>query len=109
MTAELSNIYRDVIGFEPKPTVLEGLLLSAYEGYAGENYLSDLDAFLKENSFIPEQIRAHVAEQNPIFLQPSVLLVYLAVRRSVRRAISAWPLTEREIEPLLNDLGESTN
>lgn len=109
MTAELSTVYRDAIGLEPKPTVLEGLLLRAYEASAGENYLADLDVFLKENAFIPERIRAHIAEQNPIFSQPSVLLVYFAVRRSVRRAIAHWPLTEREMEPLLNDLGESTN
>lgn len=109
MTADLSNIYRDVVGIDPKPTVIEGLLLSAYEAPAGEDYLASLNAFLRENSFIPEQIRVHVAEQNPIFSQPSVLLVYFAVRRSVRRAIADWPLTEREMEPLLNDLGESVN
>jgi hypothetical protein len=68
-----------------------------------------MDAFLRENAFIPERIRAHVAEQNPIFSQPSVLLVYFAVRRSVRRSVEAWPLTETEMEPLLNDLGESTH
>jgi putative GTP pyrophosphokinase len=109
MTAELSNVYRDAIGFDPKPTVLEGLLLGAYEAFADENYLADMDAFLRENAFIPERIRAHVAEQNPIFSQPSVLLVYFAVRRSVRRSVEAWPLTETEMEPLLNDLGESTS
>lgn len=109
MTAELSTVYRDVVGFDPKPTVLEGLLLGAYEASAGENYLANLDAFLKENAFIPDRIRSHIAEQNPIFSQPSVLLVYLAVRRSVRQALAIWPLTEAEMEPLLNDLGESAN
>lgn len=109
MTAELSSVYRNAIGFDPKPTVLEGLLLGAYETSIDENYQSDLGKFLAENQFIADRIRAHVSEQNPIFTQPSVLLVYYAVRRSVRRAVDAWPLTASEMEPLLNDLGESMN
>jgi ppGpp synthetase/RelA/SpoT-type nucleotidyltranferase len=109
MTAELSKIYRDAVGIDPKPTVLEGMLLSAYEAGAGEDYVDRLRDFLTENDFIPARVRDHIAERNPIFAQPSVLLAYLAVHRSVRRAVDDWPLTEREMEPLLNDLGESMN
>lgn len=109
MTAQLSTVYRDAIGFDPKPTVIEGLLLGAYEGSAGEELLSGVKTFLAEHAFIPDRIRAHVEEHNPIFSQPSVLLVYFAVHQSLRKAIAAWPLTEKEMEPLLNDLGESMN
>lgn len=109
MTTQLTTVYRDVIGFDPKPTVIEGLLLSAYETAASSDIVVELESFLAENDFIPERIRAHVHDQNPIFVQPSVLLVYLAVSKSLRRAVAAWPLTEKEMEPLLNDLGESMN
>ncbi|WP_333606214.1 GTP pyrophosphokinase [Novosphingobium sp.] len=109
MTADLSAIYCDVIGFEPKPTVLEGMLLGAYETVAGDDHIAALRQFIDDNPFVTDRIKAHVADRNPIFSQPSVLLAYYAVHRSVRRAISAWPLTPREMEPLLNDLGESVN
>jgi len=109
MTADLSAIYLDVIGFEPKPTVLEGMLLSAYETVAGDDQMATLQQFIDDNPFVVERIKVHVANRNPIFSQPSVLLAYYAVHRSVRRATSAWPLTPKEMEPLLNDLGESVN
>ncbi|MDE3766148.1 RelA/SpoT family protein [Sinorhizobium medicae] len=107
MTADLTTVYRDVVGLDPKPTTLEGLLLDAYEMLAGEENVQKIRAFLVENSFIAERIKAHIAQRNPIFSQPSVLLVYFAVHNSARRAKSAWPLTPNEMEPLLNDLGES--
>lgn len=109
MTADLSTIYRDIIGFESKPTVLEGMLLSAYETVAGDDHTGTLRQFIEENPFVADRIKAHVADRNPIFSQPSVLLAYYAVYRSVRKATSVWPLTPKEMEPLLNDLGESVN
>lgn len=109
MTAELSSLYHDAVGFAPKPTVLEGLLLGAYEQAAGDDYTTSIRDFLTENSFIPERIRTHIGDQNPIFSQPAVLLVYYVVHRSVRKAVRLWPLTPIEMEPLLNDLGESIN
>lgn len=108
MTAELSTLYREVIGLDPKPTVLEGLLLGAYEEGVGDDYIEEIRNFLWENAFISACIKQHIAEQNPIFAQPSVLLAYFAVRRSLRKAVASWPLTEKEMEPLLNDLGESS-
>lgn len=109
MTADLSRIYREAVGFEAKPTVLEGMLLSAYESIAGEDHVQAIREFLTENQFVSDRIKAHVADQNPIFSQPSVLLAYFAVRRSARKALEVWPLTKSEMEPLLNDLGESVN
>jgi ppGpp synthetase/RelA/SpoT-type nucleotidyltranferase len=109
MTTQLTAVYRNLIGFDPKPTVLEGLLLSAYETAASSNVAADIEGLLAENAFIPERIRMHVQEQNSIFAQPSVLLAYLAVSQSLRKAVAAWPLTHKEMEPLLNDLGESIN
>jgi len=109
MTANLSIIYRKAVGIDPKPTVLEGLLLDAYEQTTNPGGLLAIENFLEQNPFISDQIKMHVAEHNPIFSQPSVLLVYFAVRQSIHKAIEAWPLTEVEMEPLLNDLGESVN
>lgn len=107
VTQELSALYREVVGIDPKPTVLEGFLLRAYEPSPDTDYIGDLRTFLKENSFIANSIRRHVGERNSIFAQPSVLLAYLVARQSLRRAKADWPLTPSEQEPLLNDLGES--
>ena len=108
MTSELSAVYTRVVGFEPKPSLLEGLLLSAYEQNAPKKYVAEIERLLEEQSFIVDAIRHRVADNNPIFSQPSVLLVYLTVIRSLRKAIEAWPLTPAELEPILNDLGEGT-
>ncbi|MGG6893772.1 GTP pyrophosphokinase [Rhizobium sp. BR 315] len=107
MTTDLSSVYRDALGIDPKPSVLEGLLLAAYEKTVGADYRSELDSLLAEKPFIAERIKDHIKRHNPIFSQPAVLLVYLSVWKSPRKAKTAWPLTQAEMEPLLNDLGES--
>ncbi|WP_105429889.1 GTP pyrophosphokinase family protein [Neorhizobium sp. T6_25] len=109
MTADLANIYREAVGIDPKPTVLEGMLLEAYDELAARDGVDQVRLLMAENKYIAERIRDHVVQRNPIFSQPSVLLVYLAVRKSVRGAVGKWPLTPSEMEPLLNDLGESNN
>jgi putative GTP pyrophosphokinase len=105
MTASLSSIYRGAVGFDPKPSALEGLLLAAYEADAGD-FAADIGRLLKEKPYIADAIRRRVAESNPIFAQPSVLLAYLEIYRSPRTAKQRWPLTPWEHQPLLTDLGE---
>lgn len=107
MTADLTAIYRAAVGLDPKPSALEGLLLSAYETNAGEQYVAEIRQMLSDNPFIVDSIKTRIAQKNPIFSQPSVLLVYLTVSTSPRRAKAAWPLTPKEMEPVLNDFGES--
>ncbi len=107
MTADLTTVYRSAVGIDPKPTLLEGLLLAAYDGEPGHDYAAEVQKFLAEHPFIVDRIKEHIAHRNPIFNQPSVLLVYLSVQKSARRAKESWPLTPAEMEPLLNDLGES--
>jgi len=105
MTANLSQIYRQAIGFDPKPSALEGLLLSAYENIVSD-YGAELTTLLAERPYILDAIKRRVAESNPIFVQPSVLLAYLAIARSPRLAKHLWPLTPLEHQSLLTDLGE---
>ena len=109
VTADLSALYSEFIGAPPKPTVLEGMLLDAYEDTASRAYIDEVRELLSEKTFIPERIKERVVNGNPIYAQPSVLLAYLAVARSVRKARAAWPLTPAEMEELLNDLGESSH
>lgn len=107
VTNSLSAIYRLATGLEPSPSLLEGLLLEAYEDSAGDDYLDRTAEMLKEKPYLVDRIKERVARRNPLFSQPSVLLAYLDIMQRGRRAIPAWPLTEDEMEPLLNDLGES--
>jgi ppGpp synthetase/RelA/SpoT-type nucleotidyltranferase len=109
VTADLSETYRTLVGIEPRPSVLEGMLLDAYDRLATDNYIDQIRALIAKKPFIADAIRKRVGESNPIFAQPSVLLTYLAVERSLRKATAAWPLTAVEIEPILNDFGESTH
>lgn len=105
MTATLSEMYHAAVGFAPRPSALEGLLLAAYEKDAG-SFNADVETLLAEKPFVVEAIRRRVAEKNPLFAQPSILLAYLEISRSLRAAKERWPLTEAEHMPLLNDLGE---
>lgn len=87
---------------EPKPTIIEGLLLAAYDDEAGQDYIGEVQEFLTDNLFVVERIKDHIALRIPIFNLPSILLVYLSVHKSARRAKESWPLTPAEMEPLLN-------
>lgn len=109
VTADLSETYRALVGIEPRPSALEGILLDAYDRLATDDYIDQIRALIAEKPFIANAIRKRVGESNPIFAQPSVLLTYLAVERSLRKAKAVWPLTAAEIEPILNDFGESTH
>ncbi|MEL7706497.1 RelA/SpoT domain-containing protein [Citromicrobium bathyomarinum] len=107
ITHELSTVYRDVIGLEPSPTLLEGLLLEAYESTAEGDYADRARAMLRERPFLIDRIKAKVAERNPIFSQPAVLLAYMDVVDLGKRALRRWPLTPTEMEPILSDLGQT--
>lgn len=109
VTTDLSETYRALVGIEPRPSALEGMLLDAYDRLATDDYIDHIRALIAEKPFIADAIRKRVGESNPIFAQPSVLLTYLAVEQSLRKAKAAWPLTAVEIEPILNDFGESTH
>ncbi|WP_277982603.1 GTP pyrophosphokinase [Sphingomonas faeni] len=107
VTNSLSTVYRDATGLEPSPSLLEGLLLDAYEPLVGVDYVEQARQLLVSKAFLVGRIKDRVAERNPLFSQPSILLAYLDIARRGDRAIPRWPLTEDEMEPLLNDLGES--
>lgn len=107
MTNSLSDVYREATGLDPSPSLLEGLLLEAYEQRAGDDYVERARQLLQSKSFLVDRIKERVAQRNPLFSQPSILLAYLDIARRRSRAIQDWPLTEDEMEPLLNDFGES--
>lgn len=109
ITSSLGRVYQATMGIEPRPTQIEGMLLEAYEQGLPPDYEDQVSRLLSEKPFLIEQIRHRAANQNPIFTQPSVLLVYLDIADRGSRALSKWPLTPSEMEPLLNDLGESAN
>lgn len=107
VTNSLTTVYRDATGLDPSPSLLEGLLLEAYEAKAGADYVERARHLLERKAFLVDRIKERVAQRNPLFAQPSILLAYLDIARRRDRAIPDWPLTEDEMEPLLNDLGES--
>lgn len=107
ITGGLSAIYKDATGLDPSPSLLEGLLLDSYEKSVGGDYLQRVRQMLVDKPFLADRIKSKVAERNPLFAQPSILLAYLDILRRGNRALSSWPLTPDEMEPLLNHLGQS--
>lgn len=107
MTQTLSQLYLDLVSLPAQPTLLEGILLDRYETKAEPDYPSAIRELFSEKAFLSENIRERAAQENPIFRQPAVLLVYLDIYRRRERSLEDWPLTPIEMEPLLNDLGQS--
>ena len=109
ITANLGRVYQVAMGIEARPTQIEGLLLEAYESGLPEDYENRVHEMLRQKAFLIDRIKDRAARRNPIFTQPSVLLAYLDIADRGRRALNKWPLTPSEMEPLLNDFGESAN
>lgn len=107
ITADLSRIYKDVTGLDASPSLLEGLLLEAYQPSYGPETGDSVRTMLAEKPFLVGQIKERLARRNPLFAQPSILLAYLDIFRRGRRALQSWPLTPDEMEPLLTVFGES--
>ena len=85
------------------------MLLQAYEGEIPGDFSEEIEAVFQERPFLADRIKRHLSSKNPLFAQPSIVLVYLMAARQLRKAQDLWPLTHGEMEPLLNDLGESWN
>lgn len=107
ITGGLSLVYQHATGLVPSPSLLEGLLLESYEKSAGADFSERARILLETKPFLVDRIKDRVAGRNPLFSQPSILLAYLDIAARGPRALSAWPLTLAEMEPLLNDLGQS--
>lgn len=108
ITQQLSAVYKDAIQDEPAPSVLEGLFLEAYKDFTHDDYVTKVRDLLKKKPFIGKSIKKWFQKRNPIFSQPSILLIYFAVDNNARKAKRKWPLTMVEMEPILADLGESS-
>jgi putative GTP pyrophosphokinase len=105
VTRRLTAVYRDLVGLEPKPSLLEGLLLEGYDG-TDEHVGDRIRDLFARKPFLAEKIKGRAGDSS-LFIQPSILLTYLAASDDVREATNRWPLTPDEIEPILNDFGES--
>lgn len=109
MTADLSILYKDLIGINAKPTILEGLFLDVYGNDYNDGDIKKITQFFKEKSFLIDRIKQRLEENNIIFKQPSILLIYWKINETYDNPIETWPLTPNELNPLLNDLGRSTD
>lgn len=107
MTAKLSDLYRELVRISPQPSRLEGILLDVYENSAPPKFEEEIREMFRAKGWLTDRIRERVGQRNPIFRQPSVLLVYLDIYKRRARAKYDWPLTPDEMEPLLNDFGET--
>lgn len=107
MTRELSHLYNELVSQPAHPSALEGMLLESYESKSGSDYAAQIRKMFEEKGYLAKIIKERALERNPIALQPAVLLVYLDIYKRKERSVNDWPLTRSEMEPFLNDLGES--
>lgn len=106
LTNRLSAVYQEATGLDANPSALEGILLDAYANLVPEDLERDVRSLFREHPQLIERIQRRVAERDPLFAQPSILLTYLDIAQRRGRAKRDWPLTPAEMEPILNDMGE---
>lgn len=105
LTSGLAELYRQHVDFEPEVTRTEALLQDAFGTWI-EGASETVADLLKQKPYLSERIRAR-ASGRLLFRQPSILLVYAVVANTPRKALSTWPLTPEELQPIFTDLGQS--
>lgn len=103
---DLGELYHGVIGTYSVAAPLNGAVIDALEGIAGENAIEKVKELLARKGFIVDAIKRRSAT-NLLFRQSSILLAYLCVEQSAARTQEVWPLTLDELRPIFADLGKA--
>lgn len=105
LTAGLADLYRQHVNTNPEVTRTEALLQEAFT-YWLEGAPETVTDLLTAKPYLADRIRSRAADRL-LFRQPSILLVYAVAADTPRKAISSWPLTPDELQPIFTDLGQS--
>lgn len=100
----LEKVYREAVGLEPERSLMNGLILEAYEDMVSEGYLMGLYAYLSEKPYVAERVRDRFVSHK-VDRCASVLLVYYLAEYRPNQMSALWPLTPRELEPIFTDIG----
>ncbi|GGF59931.1 hypothetical protein GCM10011332_11980 [Terasakiella brassicae] len=100
----LEQKYKDIVGSEPDCSKFNSFILDEFVDKINDALDGRLDDFLKERPFVIANIKKRAVDDF-IYRQPVVLFIYLLAYLEPRQTKIRWPLTEAEIQPILDDLG----
>lgn len=104
VTAAVQAAYKQFTNLEPEPSPLNTLLIDHFRKWAKGDFNAELDAFLKEKSFLAERIQRRAATEL-LYRQSAVLLVYWAIKQAPYGVLDESPLSNNELAPFYSDLG----
>jgi putative GTP pyrophosphokinase len=105
---ELTNIYSSEIREPQYQKRLNTFILDSYKDLLSNNITDNIKTFIGQHPKIKELI-LNKYDQNLIYRQPIILLLYYMITNQRHNVIRHWPLTEDELNPLFIDLGFSLN
>jgi ppGpp synthetase/RelA/SpoT-type nucleotidyltranferase len=98
------RLYKAFTSLEPETSPFNTLLVDYYRKWAKEGFEAELSEFLREKSFLADNIRER-APENFLYRQPAVVLIYWAVKQAPNTVPFDGPLTDSELAPFYSDLG----
>jgi ppGpp synthetase/RelA/SpoT-type nucleotidyltranferase len=105
---ELNKLYLDIAKPEYERKLNEYIFDGLQELFGGVEVVAEVDKFINNNAYIKEAILKKY-NQNLLYRQPIILLVFYLIDQNTSKVRHLWPLTEKELKPLYIDLGITLN
>lgn len=100
----LRRLYPELIGEEAAETPITSVIVDRYKSDVGPDLEEALRKFIGEKAYLTDIIRTR-RDNNLLYRQPAILLLYFVVANARRGAVRNSPLSEAEIAPVYSDLG----
>lgn len=89
--------------FEKKLNIF---ILDAFKDLTIQVKNEEIEAFISKNDFLTENIALRY-DENLLYRQPVILLIYYLISKKPSQVVKHWPLTQSVLHPLYSDLGRS--
>lgn len=101
----LAATYKTGTGLEPGQERSNQLVVDAFIELLPADVLAQLEAFLKDKSYIFDKIKEQNGQRH-FFNQPAVLLAYFLVERMPAQTKEHWPIGAADLAKVFSDLGK---
>lgn len=102
----LASKYQTAVGRVPEASRANTLILDAMMPKMPDDLEASLDQLLRKHPHIGGKV-ANRADDQALYRQPAILLVYLMADEHPHVTQEVWPLTMYELEPIYSDIGRS--